>query len=259
MFLVKIPSSQGAMHKVGSDTAPDAIIEAMDEIFSNESGFKHEFVIDEVLPVESDIEATNERIFKKADEILDNKAIFLGGDHSISYPIFKAFAKHYKNPGMIIFDAHPDCVNCFHPPSHEDWLRTLIDDGLLKPENVVLVTVRNMDEIERIFLTENRIRMFTAKHMMGNIESSCDAIMEAAQKFGALYISIDIDAVDPAFAPGTGYIEPAGLTSREMVYMIQRMKMMKNFRAADIVEVNPGKDINSMTAKLAAKLAAEMW
>ena len=85
-----------------------------------------------------------------------------------------------------------------------------------------------------------------------------DAIMSAAKNFSHLYISIDIDAVDPAFAPGTGYPEPAGLTSRQLFYMLHRLKNLKNINIIDIVEVNPKKDINNMTSKLAAKILVEL-
>ena len=73
-----------------------------------------------------------------------------------------------------------------------------------------------------------------------------------------VYISLDIDVVDPAFAPGTGYPEPAGLTSRQLFYMLHRLKNLKNINIIDIVEVNPKKDINNMTSKLAAKILAEL-
>ena len=87
-----------------------------------------------------------------------------------------------------------------------------------------------------------------------------DVMTEAKEIVGnkKTYVSYDIDFVDPAFAPGTGYIEPGGLSSREIIYMIKRLALLKNFRGADIVEINPDKDINGMTVKLGAKLLSEM-
>ena len=79
-----------------------------------------------------------------------------------------------------------------------------------------------------------------------------------AKNFDNLYISIDIDVIDPAFAPGTGYIEPAGLTSREFLYFLHRLKNLKNIRGYDIVEINPKKDINNLTTKLGAKILVEL-
>ena len=93
---------------------------------------------------------------------------------------------------------------------------------------------------------------------MEGIRNICDAVMESAKDFDGLYISIDIDSVDPAFAPGTGYPEPAGLSSRELLYFIHRLKKLKNLKAVDIVEVNPEKDLNDITSRLAAKLCVEL-
>ena len=82
--------------------------------------------------------------------------------------------------------------------------------------------------------------------------------MSVARKFDALYVSVDIDVLDPAFAPGTGYTEPGGLTTRELIYFIQRLKNLKNIQMWDLVEVNPEKDVNNLTVMVAAKLIVEM-
>ena len=73
-----------------------------------------------------------------------------------------------------------------------------------------------------------------------------------------LYVSVDIDVIDPAFAPATGYPEPGGLSSREFIYLIQRINKMKNLRGIDIVEINPEKDENNLTIKLGAKILSEL-
>jgi len=82
--------------------------------------------------------------------------------------------------------------------------------------------------------------------------------MERARNSSGFYISIDIDSVDPAFAPGTGYIEPGGLSSRELIYFIKRLSLLNNFRGGDIVEINPDLDNRNMTVKLGAKILSEM-
>ena len=89
------------------------------------------------------------------------------------------------------------------------------------------------------------------------IHEISESVMAAAKDFEALYVSIDIDVLDPAFAPGTGCTEPAGLTSRELIYFVQRLKLLKNLKIVDIVEINPKKDVNNMTSKLGAKIIAE--
>ena len=172
--------------------------------------------------------------------------------------MFKAFSERYSNPGLIVFDAHPDCENDFSPPTHEDYLRMLIKDGYVKPENVIILGVRNAHSNEIKFMKENSIRNVTARQAFNNVPDICDGVMEWARDFDGFYVSVDIDAVDPAFAPGTGYIEPGGFSSRELIYFIQRLKLLKNFKSADLVEVNPEKDINGMTVALAARLITEM-
>jgi len=92
--------------------------------------------------------------------------------------------------------------------------------------------------------------------LLGNLEDSCDGIMEFS-KNKELYVSIDVRVIDPAFAPGTGYPEPGGLSTRELLFFIHKLKLL-NISSWDIVEVNPDKDINNITSKTAAKLVKEI-
>ena len=92
---------------------------------------------------------------------------------------------------------------------------------------------------------------------MGN-NDVLEAIMSVAKNFKYLYVSIDIDVLDPAFAPGTGYIQPGGLTTRELLFFLHRLKRLQNLRAYDLVEVNPSKDVNDMTSKVGAKILVEL-
>jgi arginase family enzyme len=253
MKIVKVGTSQGSLGKnLGTEKAPDKIVEALKNISVNEQGKGLFYEVDEVKVNPSNIEETNERIFEKEGDI------FIGGDHSITYPLFKKVVQKNSNAGIVMFDAHPDCENNFAPPSHEDFIQTLIEEGSLKKENVILVGIRNMDKKEQFYMKDKRIKYYTMKDLRGNINRTCDTIMETARGFDALYLSIDIDVIDPSQAPGTGYIEPAGMQARDLIYFIQRLKMLKNLKRADIVEVNPQKDVNEMTVKLAAKIIGEL-
>ena len=82
--------------------------------------------------------------------------------------------------------------------------------------------------------------------------------MIMARRWEAIYLSIDIDVLDPAFAPATGYPEPGGLTSRELLYSLGRLRMLKSLKAIDLVEVNPRLDQKGQTVKLAARILAEL-
>jgi arginase family enzyme len=177
----------------------------------------------------------------------------------MTYPCFKAFASNHDNPGMIIFDAHPDLMETTDPVNHENYLRALIEHDVIKSENIILVGIRNSDPDEIKFLKENKIKYFPMSVIAEEgKETVCDAVMAAAKKFDALYLSIDLDAVDAAFTPGVTYPEVAGLTSREFLYFLQRIKKLKNLKASDIVELNPDKDINNITALLGAKIVVEL-
>ena len=103
---------------------------------------------------------------------------------------------------------------------------------------------------------ERNIRSIGMNSLLENLEETCEVIMEFSDKKD-LYLSLDIDVVDPVFAVGTGYKEPGGLTSREFIYLIQRLNKIKNLKAVDLVEINPEKDKNNLTVKLGAKIVAE--
>ena len=241
MKIIKIPYSEGTDVNKGTEKAPDEIIKQLNECWSNENFLDNKY----------EVINSNLKELKEGD-------VFIGGDHTISYYIFKKFFKDKKNAGIIIFDAHPDLFQHFNTPMQTDWLYFLIKEKLVKPENVILVGIRNPDMKEVGFMKDYKIRYFTARQLFNNIEDHCDGIMELAQNFSDLYVSIDIDVLDPAFAPGTGYIEPGGLSTRELIYLIQRIKLLKNIRKYDLVEVNPDRDISLTTCKAAAKIVKEL-
>ena len=240
MKIVKIPYSEGTDVNKGTEKAPGEIIKQLNECWTNENFQDNKYEV-----IDSNIKE------------LHDGDIFLGGDHSISYHIFKKFFKG-KDAGILIFDAHPDLFEHFKEPMQTDWLYFLIKEKIVKPENIILVGIRNSDMKEISFLKDYKIKYFTARQLFNNIQDTCDAIMESARTIPDLYVSIDIDVLDPAFAPGTGYLEPGGLSTRELLYLIQRIKLLKNIRKYDLVEVNPEKDVNNMTSKAAAKIIKEL-
>ena len=261
MKLLKIPAVNGLGRTDGCEKAPEKIISCLKEFYLNEDGMLPVFDIENVKAEKANIEKTNEKIYCRVKNSLDEaqQLMVLGGDHSITYPCFKAFSEKFENAGIVIFDAHPDCVNNFKPPTHEDYLRVLIEEGLLKKENIILVGLRNWHKEEYKFLRDNKIKFFNMKEISNeDVREVSESIMTVARNFNALYVSIDIDAVDPAFAPGTGYREPGGLTSRELLYFLKRLKLLKNLKVIDLVEINPDKDRNELTVKLGAKILSEM-
>lgn len=259
MKIIKIPAKNAMGKTDGVELAPDLIVEAIKRQHLNEFGRKPYFSVEQIPINNSNIEQNNKNIY---EYLLQNEdaPIMIGGDHSITYPCFKAFSKKFQNPGLLVFDAHPDLVNNFKPPTHEDYLRVLIEEKHVKPQNLVLVGIRSWDKKELDYLKGKRIKHFTMREITAEGKHDiCDAIMSVARQFGALYISIDIDVVDPAFAPGTGYPEPGGLTSRELLYFLHRLQNLRNIKAYDLVEVNPKKDVNGLTVKLAGKIIGDLF
>ena len=265
MFIVKVPGINGLGRTEGCERAGNAILNSLKEIYSNEQG---NFIDVSLLDLEeihldnSNLNLANELIYKNAFGTFEKKSktIFLGGDHSISYSLIRAFLDYCqssgKEPCLIVFDSHPDCMPPTKEPTHEEWLRKLIEDGFPK-ENVLIVGLRNSWKDEIKFLKENRIKTISINQILEDLQDMCDTIMEFSNG-KELYVSIDIDIIDPAFAPATGYPEPGGLTSRQFLYLIQRINKIKNLRAFDLVEINEKKDENGLTVKLGAKILAEL-
>ena len=270
MYIVKVPGINGLGKTKGCEKAGNAILKSLkEEFFANEKGKAIEFgklSLEEIHLDNSNLELTNKLIYENSFETFEEhaKTIFLGGDHSVSYSLTRAFFDYCENKGkepcLIVFDAHPDVMEPVDRnfPTHEEWLRGLIEDGF-PVKNILIVGVRNSDPQETSYLKKKGIRMISINSLNENLEETTDVITEFA-KDKDLYVSLDIDVVDPAFAPSTGYPEPGGLTSRQLIYVVQRISKMKNLRAVDIVEINETKDNenNNLTLKLGAKIVSEL-
>jgi len=228
----------------------------------------------------SDIDNSEKMIYLRAKEIFkDNeKVVFVGGDHSITYPIFKAFSEKNKNAFLIVFDAHADCMPPMKEPTHEEFLRAIIEGGF-DASKIILVGARKFEDVEKKFLEDNGVKVFGDAHASvssdegriknpyssfnksqdeGNIKIIADYISERANGMD-VYVSVDIDVLDPAFAPAVNYPEPNGLSSRELFYLLKRIFCIKSLKALDVVEVVPEKDekYNYRTVNVAVKVVQE--
>ena len=268
MQIIKVPGINGLGKTNGCENAGNAVLALLRNNYSNEQGKLIDVKILDLEEIHLDngnLELTNKLIYENALEAFETKPklMFLGGDHSISYSIGRAFLRYCaqanKNPCLIVFDSHPNCVPSAGSgfPTHEEWLRALIEQGF-PSENILIVGLRNSYSEELQFIRERKIKTLGMNEILLDIENACDAIMEFADG-KELYLSLDIDIVDPVFAPATGYKEPGGLTSRQLIYLIQRINKMKNLKAADIVEINAEKDkeYDHITLKLGTKVLSE--
>jgi agmatinase len=252
--IIKIPFDACIVEKErrGAAKGPEAIEAELKNFFKfDELKVKPEFV---EIKEKNDFDKMHKEVEKKADEEYKNKSfvIGLGGDHSVSYGLMKAFAKNHKNAGLIYFDAHLDCQDDFLPPTHEDVLRAAVKEKLFK--KIFVYGIRNYTEKEKKFAMEN----FSWDSAEVPIKSAEKHIFEELLKeVDSIYISIDIDAIDPAFAPGTGWPEPLGMLPQDFINLLRKIIATKKVKGIDIVEVSPPKDVNNMTAKLAARLLLE--
>lgn len=275
MFVVKVPGINSLNNKTkGCRDTGNAILKVLkQDISSNESGKEiifNNLDLEEIHLDNSNLKLSNKLIYENAFETFEikPKTIFLGGDHSISYSLTRAFFDYCQNsvpakePCLIVFDAYPNLINLNNDkkeqPNNEEWLSHLIKEGF-PVKNILLVGNRNFKKGELDFIKENKIRTISLNQILLDIEDSCDIIMEFSNN-KELYLSIDISVIDPAFAPSTSSnTESGGLTSRQLVYLIQRINKIKKLRAIDLVEINAEKDksFKEITVKLGAKILSE--
>ncbi len=241
-MIVQVPF-RGLDRTEGAEEAPGKILEAMKEIWLSEQGKKPYFSSETIKVHQSNIDKSLASIEESASKFLKeakDRVVFVGGDHSISYATVKAFLKQNPGAGLLVFDSHADLMPTLPSPIHEDWLRSLIEQGLLDADKVRVVGLQNIDGEERKFADENKIKTISAKQIFSEgAHDVCDSLMETVRGWSSLYVSIDIDVVDPAHAPAVAYPEPGGMSSRELIYFLQRLTLLKNFKAADIVEIIP--------------------
>ena len=273
MRIVKVPFINGLGKTKGCELAGEAVLNALSEIHSNEQGKIIDVKLLDIADIKvdnSNVEESTNKIYEEASRIIGrgDKTMFIGGDHSISYSTVKAFFDSVRNEGkkpcLVIFDAHVDLMPPMSEPTHEEWLRALIEDSEVNfpAENILIIGARNLYKSEIEYMNKKKIKTITMNQIAEvGIHEMCDSIMEFAQgKDKELYLSIDIDALDPAYAPATGYNEPGGLTTREFLYILHRINKLKNLRIIDIVEINEKKDKESfhgVTVRLGAKILSE--
>ena len=176
-----------------------------------------------------------------------NQLIILGGEHLLTLGTYMSFP---KDTGYIVYDAHYDIRDQYADMklSHAAYLRRIVEKR--GSENIIHVGARAYVKEELEFLKENNIQTITDKQIRDG--EGPDLLKKATENFDSIYTSIDLDVLDPAFAPGVGNPEAVGITSRELYDMITSLQERKII-AADIVELNPSFD-NGSTAALAAKM-----
>jgi arginase len=226
---------------------------------------------DPKLRYEKEINASNEQLFRKVKESLDEAhfPLILGGDHSIAAGSVSAVSQHYGNIGILWIDAHGDfnddritltgnmhgmplsAVCGLGPDSMVSF-----SSGRVDPSHVAIIGARDIDPEEKIKLRKNGVSVYSISdiHTMGIYEILVEALDVVSNGTCGIHLSLDMDAIDPEYAPGTGTPVPNGMTLRETYLAVELVRKSGKLLSMDVVEVNPLLDIKNKTGILASDL-----
>ena len=254
--LIGLPTDINSSFERGPAAGPAAIRAALFSDRGNmasECGLEigRDIVVDDMgnLPLNEDTAHDDALIRAAIAKALTSGAIpiSLGGDHAVTFPILQAITTHHGPVDILHFDAHPDTYADFagNPRSHASPFARIMEAGLAR--RLVQVGIRTLmhhcrEQATRFGIETIEMHSFTPERVSGFNRPT--------------YISIDLDGIDPAFAPGVSHPEPGGLTVREVLAVVNRVT--GPIVGADIVELNPVRDVNGVTAILAAKLVREI-
>ncbi len=255
--LVGVPWDDQSSFMRGAAAAPDAIRRALASPSSNmstEAGL-------ELVWGRNLLDAGNLRIpagdaGKAADAITSRvsellaggaSVLALGGDHAVTFPLVRAHAARFRALNILHLDAHPDLYDDFEgqPYSHASPFARIMEARLAS--RLVQVGIRTLNEPQRSQLQRFAIRQIGMRDWTGSVDLALD---------GPVYVSLDLDVLDPAFAPGVSHHEPGGLSVREVIRILQTFR--GRLVGADVVELNPSRDRDGVTAMVAAKLVKEI-
>jgi arginase len=194
-------------------------------------------------------EAALEAIEKGASRVLATGArlLALGGDHSVTYPLLRAHAPRHPGLTLVHLDAHPDLYDAFEGDrlSHACLFARILEERLVR--RLVQIGIRTLNAHQR-----EQAERFGVERI--EMEDWRPDLVVAAN--GPVYVSVELDVLDPAFAPGVSHPEPGGPSTRDVVNLLQRLR--GRVVGADVVELNPTRDSNGLTARVAAKLVKEL-
>lgn len=179
--------------------------------------------------------------------LANHRLVALGGDHAITFPLVKAHAAQHPNLTILHIDAHPDLYDNFedNPNSHASPFARIMENGLAK--RLIQVGIRTMNPHQQAQAERFGVEVHEMKEWTADFDLKLS---------GPLYLSLDLDGLDPAYAPGVSHHEPGGFSTRQVLDIIQRIDVP--LVGADIVELNPTRDWADTTAMVAAKCLKEV-
>ncbi|WP_406945272.1 arginase [Halobacillus sp. SY10] len=226
----------------------------------------------------NEIAEGSRRLAKAVDEVVENKRfpLVLGGDHSIAMGTLAGVAKHYENLGVIWYDAHGDLNTADSSPSgnihgmplavslgigHEKLTSIHDYEPKIKPENIVIIGARSLDEGERVLIEEKGIKVYTMHEVdrMGMTQVMEETVDYLKDRTDGVHLSLDLDGLDPNEAPGVGTPVMGGLSYRESHLAMEMLHQSEMITSAEFVEVNPILDEKNKTASVAVGLMGSLF
>jgi len=252
--LLGVPFDANSSYKRGSAAAPPLIRDALRSDATNMwSELGVDVGVEGAYRDAGDLRFTEGDPFPAIEQAVDDllekrqRPVCLGGDHSITYPILRAFGRKFKDLTLIHFDAHPDLYDEFQGSrhSHASPFARIMEEKLTK--RLIQVGIRTMNAQQ-----ENQVKRFGVEvYKIGHQRA-----LEEVKTWCPVYVSFDMDVLDPAFAPGVSHREPGGMSVREVIEHLH--SITATIVGADIVEYNPSRDVSELTATVAGKLLKEI-
>jgi formiminoglutamase len=272
--IIGAPLSKPSISHSGASFAPDAIRRCLNSFttYNIERGTdlaeNNKTIIDfgDITMHPTSIEESHQRIYESIKAATDANAapftIILGGDHSITTSTVKAIKETKGTVGIIQFDAHHDLRNTEDGgPTNGTPFRRLLEEGHIKGEHLIQIGIRNYANAKAYhdYAIEQGVTVYTMKdvrqqHMTKLIQES---LAQLESEVDTIYLSVDMDVLDQAYAPGCPAIGPGGMDTDTLIESIQAALKHPKVHAMDIVEIDPTLDIRDMTSRMAASLIME--
>lgn len=243
-----------------SPEGADAVADQVEGFALNESGLTPRVFKGEIAMKGPDFAGMCSSVAEAvARQPFGDRLCLVGRDHSVSYAGFKAFAAKNAGAGLVVLSHFPGCEACGGSAVHRSFVKRIIREGIVPADRVMLFGLREWTGEEKQFLDSSKVKSFPMKQVeMNGLSDVVDGFTELLNAWQSIYLCINMGVADPSCAPGVEDPSPGGLSARQLIYLVQRLRLMRNLKMMDIIGVDAGRDVNGMTSMLAAKLIAEL-
>ncbi|MEL3970731.1 formimidoylglutamase [Rossellomorea oryzaecorticis] len=267
--IIGAPLSKPSISHSGASFAPDVIRRCLNSFttynIEEETDISSRKIIDfgDITMHPTSIEDCHQRIYQSTKEVAQAQAapltIILGGDHSITTSTVKAIKETKGTVGIIQLDAHHDLRNTEDGgPTNGTPFRRLIEEGHLKGEHLIQIGIRNYANAKAYhdYAIENGVTVYTMKDVRQRAiaELIQSALSQLESKVDTIYLSVDMDVLDQAYAPGCPAIGPGGMDPDTLAEAVQQAIKHPKVQTMDIVEIDPTLDTRDMTSRIASLL-----